>query len=139
MIAEITNHPLRLQGFDVAGIASGANQQPKIGALLGQNAGHMTANKSGSASDKGKHLAIGTWHLAITLFGNQMPSANCQVLLQRLWLQRNIAFTRRLLRPILAYPGLPTVACGHVAAGKGEGCNVGIADRNLSASILREQ
>jgi hypothetical protein len=56
-IAEVTDDPLGVQALDVPGITAGPNQQPQIGALPGQNAGHVTANESSRASDESKHLA----------------------------------------------------------------------------------
>jgi hypothetical protein len=56
-ITEVSDHPLGVQALNVLGITASPNQQPQIGALLGQNAGHVTANKSGSASDESLHLS----------------------------------------------------------------------------------
>ena len=58
------------------------------------------------------------------------------LLLQRLWLERNILLPGSFLSRVFLYPRFPTFAYGCVAAGKREGGNIGIRNRNLLRRIL---
>ncbi len=51
-VAQVPGHPLRLQILNIPEIAAGADQQPQIGSLLGQDAGHMAAHKSRRTGDE---------------------------------------------------------------------------------------
>ncbi len=51
-IAQVAQHPLGLQLLNIPQIAAGADQKPKLRALRGQSASHMTAHKSGRTGDE---------------------------------------------------------------------------------------
>ena len=57
-IAQIADHPIRIQPLDIPQIAAGPNQQPQLGSLLGQHPRHVTAHESGCACNESLHKAL---------------------------------------------------------------------------------
>src|SRR5260221_6464914 len=61
-----------------------------------------------------------------TKYVNRIVKKEC--LLDGVWMQACSGTTRRLLFPVFLDPGFPTLACGRVAATKGERGDVRIGD-----------